>query len=57
MAHEVKNAVGDVVGKVKEALDSTYFDVEDAYPAEDEDSGYWDMSLSESECNEILKEG
>ena len=52
-----RTAVGDVAGKVREALESTYFDVEDAYPAEDEDSGYWDMSLSESECNEILKEG
>lgn len=52
-----RSAIGDVAGKVKEALESTYFDVEDAYPAEDEDSGFWDMSLSDAECNEILKEG
>ena len=31
--------------------------VDDVYPEEDEDSGFWDLSLSESECKEILKEG
>lgn len=47
----------DALEAVNEALESAYFDVDDVYPAENEDSGYWDMSLSESECNKILKEG